>query len=692
MSCRRCHVKTRKLFLFISLLVSILSSSSIWAQTDRPATRAELQDMLKDPDRFHKEVQDITQGHPRILGMTSEMVLFYTAVAIVEAKNCFLKEDPTGCTLFAESMKDPAGHIGFMSFMFSAHKSAEWVTYMSKGKLPKYVARNVGLMVGMMVQDTLIEFVKNPNTQELLALPGNRDYPTIREKYERAKILKNNLWNETYGNADWRMDKGIQGLSLLAAVALTSGTQLAIKETAKRTIPKIGLELGKRIWVGSRFVRVATPVGLAVTGIIIFLEWSGMTEKYIAQPLREGYARTRLQANASQLTANLIRGATSDEEEFQKLADETADRFVKYRTALLHESLATYYGHQKTLSEISQRFFTVTQYTSWLTEGMDTSTYYENEGGWHDEKLVNDLYYDRGRYFEGVFCGGKAVDSISMSLDFHGIPLPMITVPYRPKNDFIDDFLRNRGNVRDIHFSPYKVISYPNTCFDSIQNLNRVRFPDGSISDNANVYCPVKKEGGRWKQGRFWYTNYWGCKFHVKQYRQHLLYERQSWDTDLAEKLVEGNLASMTPLLSRTQVLRLDLIKRYEKNVRLALLKGLSGRKVTIASENSTAVLGSSESRVMVVSSYVPKGAVPVLTAEEFYWKTQIARARTDNIRNILEKKLEGAQMQKQYALELIEFMKKPFSSRDRSEDLDLMFSDADWAHLARFYKQFVLN
>jgi len=223
-------------------------------------------------------------------------------VAIVETKNCFLNNDPTACTLFYESLKDPAGHIGFMSFMVSAHKTTEYALFISKGKMPRVLASNIGLMAGMMTQDLLEEFIKDPYVKELILLPENDRYSTIKQKKDRAKYLKNKIWQKTFGNPTWNNDKFAQGASLLSAVALSSGTQTVLGKTAsgmvklgtkiirKKVIPKIGFKLGRMALIGGRALTTITPIGVGITGVIIFLEWSGLTEKYIAHPIRVKHA------------------------------------------------------------------------------------------------------------------------------------------------------------------------------------------------------------------------------------------------------------------------------------------------------------------------------------------------------------------------------------------------------------------
>ena len=194
-------------------MILTLNSLQVFASEE-----SDLKAMIEKPQQFHLEIKDITKGHPTIKGMTAEMIKFYTAVAIVESKNCFLKNDPTGCSLFYESLKDPAGHIGFMSFMIAANKTTEYALFLSKGRLPKIIASNIGLMAGMMVQDLLIEFANDPDVKELINLPGNKDYPSFKEKFKQANILKNKIWQKTFGNPTWNNTKLAQGVSLISAV------------------------------------------------------------------------------------------------------------------------------------------------------------------------------------------------------------------------------------------------------------------------------------------------------------------------------------------------------------------------------------------------------------------------------------------------------------------------------------------
>ena len=84
-----------------------------------------------------------------------------------------------------------------------------------------------------MAQDLLVEFMKDEDVLELILLPSNKEYRSIKDKVKKANALKNNIWKKTFGNPTWNNNKFAHGLSLLSAVALSSGTQAVLGKTAK---------------------------------------------------------------------------------------------------------------------------------------------------------------------------------------------------------------------------------------------------------------------------------------------------------------------------------------------------------------------------------------------------------------------------------------------------------------------------
>jgi len=687
--------------------------------------------MLENPEQFNSEIKDITKGHHSFAGMTAEMVKFYTAVALVESKNCFLKNDPTGCEMFWESLKDPVGHVGFISFMMAANKGTEAALYLSRGKLPKVVASNIGLMIGMMVQDVLVEFVKSPHTKELMNLPNDARYPTLDKKMERARELKNKLWKETFGSREWRDSKAIQGISLLAAVALSSGTQQILARTATGTIALatraaaggsrvavMGLRLGRAVMMGSRVVRLFSPIGLAITGIVIFLEWSGFTEKYIAHPMRLGTALRYTYENRKMLEKAIERNSPVS---VQRYSEELGRQYFKLRATVMEASLQKHAGHEKILEGISKNFLTVTKYMEWLARGMQGSSYDENDGNWHREKLVDDLYYDRGRFIEGFFCGPQPKNAIRVYRDLSGLPIPFQTYHV---DDYTTTMMAENTsdspsfNLRDIEIRTYKSFSLENACDDDIKKLNPEKFNKTFAPGRWDkMWCPINIKGGRFEFGKFWMEQR-VCQYYQMDYRSNVLRTGILNGRNVRRQLVEAHLDALETLIAKYEKLRTAYIKRYEVLIYKDLLKELVGRDVTVLENNfvnergirtriqyehqlNTSdyfVSGRAEySREIVIpfseNVRLMEGALPLLQEEIIYYDSLKAGAAQDApFLGHLDKAKKTVEMQQEYSRKLRDFMERSMAERDRTPDLDLIFNEETWVPMAKFYQNFILN
>ena len=677
-----------------------------------------LSEMIENPTRFHQEIKDINKGHPTIKGMTGEMVKFYTAVAIVETKNCFLNNDPTACTLFYESLKDPAGHIGFMSFMISAHKTTEYALFLSRGKMPRVLASNIGLMAGMMTQDLLVEFIKDPHVKELILLPENDRYPTIEDKLSRAKYLKNKIWQKTFGNPTWNNDKFAQGASLLSAVALSSGTQAVLGKTTKgmvklgtrivrqKVVPKIGFKLGKIALSGGRVLTSVTPIGVGITGVIIFLEWSGVTEKYIAHPIRLKHAiKNRFEAQKkleTSLTSNSIEYILSSSEKVR-------EKFFEEQLSIMEEALSKYYGHENILSNISKRFFKITQYYEWLTSGLDKNLYLENEDDWHDKEL-QDLAGDRFDYIRGFFCGVDPENSFEIKTDYHGVSIPFKSESFKTsyKRLMTEDVLSApKVQIRDFLIKPFRVLSLMGTCENEIIDENINVF---AKSPYDSVVCPVSfdKNNSRYilKKQR---TSRFICQNLQHHFRTQILRSGVYQNINIRDELRDDYFESLIKLTKNYEILRLAYIKRYEKLIQKILLEKMTGQKVDVGGgvvkyvnqpKKRTYDFSVSSPHRNDYSLYVDldleteswSGVLPSLNQEISYFKTLLKVNNNNDSKKLLTSTISGLQNQKKSLKELIEFYESNLSRRDRTPDFELMFSDEDWATVARFYKGFILN
>ena len=93
-----------------------------------------IKDFRNNPKEFQEGIPDITKIGP-VGAMTLEMAKFYFAVAAVDFTHCVLKNDSTQCKAFMDSLKDPAGHVGFALFMKTNHMTIEYAHIISRGKI-----------------------------------------------------------------------------------------------------------------------------------------------------------------------------------------------------------------------------------------------------------------------------------------------------------------------------------------------------------------------------------------------------------------------------------------------------------------------------------------------------------------------------------------------------------------------------
>ena len=128
----------------------------------------------------------------------------------------------------------------------------------------------------------------------------------------------------------------------------------------------MGFQLGRLALGGGRVVSSLTPVGVAITGLVIFLEWSGVTEKYVSYPIRKKHAVKKRFDAQKKLDYSLENAGDTT---LEKLLNSVRNGFFEERMIILEETLMKYYGHEKVLSEISEEFYKITQYYEWLAQG-----------------------------------------------------------------------------------------------------------------------------------------------------------------------------------------------------------------------------------------------------------------------------------------------------------------------------------
>lgn len=726
-----------KLIVFVAMIFQI-AMTSLYAENISTAEQSSLKEMIESPQKYHSEIEDITKGHPSGHGMTSEMMKFYTAVAIVESVSCTVNNDPTGCEMFFESLKDPMGHVGFMAFMISARKTTEWSMMLSHGKIHPLISGNLGLVVGVLVQDLLIEIIKDPLLAELLTLAKNDKYPTVSSKLSRANEIKNLLWKKTFGSSEWRGDKTASIISLIAAASLSGSSQAILAAggsaalkfgkhiTKGRKVLKVGYKLGKVVRIGSTAIRSVTPIGVAISGLVIFLEWANVTEKYIGHPMRE---RNAIFHRA--LAQREIESYIQASKDISEKARDLSIKYFKERAVAMEPAVKILSGFDAKLDQMSKEFYEVTKYHGWLAKGMPKDEYISNEKEWHSTIEVKDVGLDRPQYIERFFCGDTPQKSIKVQKEINGIPVPFKEYDV---SDYMEQIFKeiksadaSEANIRGIKIHPYKAFHVDGVCLEDIKKLNKEKFDSiTGVGKYQDVVCPIKSIGNSKYKFEKNTTSFLKCQINQLALREDILETGKLKNKDIRKILIESNKNAMVRLMEKYETLRMSYIKRYEKRVYKTLLEHLTGQKFKILNYKFTNDYGVNTSvyydtkincsmKYFVIESNIAKpnfagidlepdygtdylkrmsceGSIPGLYQEIDYLSKLNESVENNEHKNAIETILNNANMQMKYALKVKGFYEIQLSERARVPEFELMFDEGDWVDMANFYENFILN
>ena len=95
------------------------------------------------------------------------------------------------------------------------------------------------------------------------------------------------------------------------------------------------------VLTSGRVIKSLTPVGVAITGVIIFLEWSGVTEKYIAHPIRLRHAVKNRWKSQNKLIDAINSGRTHNIENTRRSLSEN---YFAERASIMEQSYSMLYA------------------------------------------------------------------------------------------------------------------------------------------------------------------------------------------------------------------------------------------------------------------------------------------------------------------------------------------------------------
>ncbi|MCO5143249.1 MAG: hypothetical protein M9962_09195 [Oligoflexia bacterium] len=370
----------------------------------------------------------------------SSMMIFYLAMGASETWKCFKKNDPTACRAFIKSMKDPAGHVGFLLFMAAARGTTYGLQKAGGGKISPRIATYLGTAAGFMVNDLFLEFYNNEHVKKYFA--SFNDESTSEET--RSEIL-HDLFQETFGNAEWYKEKAPLVISLLAATAASELTMKGIDLGRNKIMEKyIPADPNKRNYCQKSFAQLALiqsgewgskitgkwknrlyHAGVEAAGILLFLQWMD-----ILDPI------TQKTWNTMTSDVDLIKSMQKNTkkmnlEELQAHLNEVSTSWDQYRRKQLHSVESTMYLHSSELYEIDSESKKANLFYSYILA--ERPEIQESVGDQIIDRYFNnktntakeDFIKVKNKYLVEMFCGVDIQDSIDEAKEIRGIPNPI---------------------------------------------------------------------------------------------------------------------------------------------------------------------------------------------------------------------------------------------------------------------------
>ncbi|MBT6325068.1 MAG: hypothetical protein HOJ35_03805, partial [Bdellovibrionales bacterium] len=455
----------KKNFLLISILSLLLSpitqaTESTTSQGIEEAANNEAIRAANHPREFNEGIKDITAIGPTG-AMTLEMAKFYMAVAAVDFTKCVLNNDPTQCIAFIESLKDPAGHVGFALFMKSNHLTVEYAHIISRGKINPALASYLGLASGMMAQTIFQEIYYHPRVQELFRV--NRIESKEKRIAERKKVL-NLLWKDFIdGSGSYLFNKipnvlGLVGTAYIAHQSTSllgkglgkskSAVKFVFNEKTSSTIIKYGKNLAKQrnlaragikfVWNGSKFLRIhpVVAVGSVFVETVIFLLWAPVVEGFVVKQWDRSKSLTNIKDAEKDL--NLVMENNEHPEIIRLWGRKTIRAFDEFRKTIMHNVELIKARHSQSIHNVDTELQKTIYYYGWLASGMDRDSKFwkDNQLEFHAPDLVGGIN-ESTRMAEHFFCGKNNLDAVERKIDVGGLVVPF-------SYDFVHQFDRNK--------------------------------------------------------------------------------------------------------------------------------------------------------------------------------------------------------------------------------------------------------
>lgn len=359
-------------------------------------------------------------------GMTASALKLYIGIGAMEIWDCFQKQDPTVCKAWAESLKDPIGHVSFAAFMVAERMVAKGLPVFTNGKVKAYPAHFLGLSAGVLAQSIVADVANSEGYQQLKKANQIQD-PDQRWEARQAAVRV--IWDETFARGGWWLTKVPEITSLAVAGVLSSlvipATQAglavangAVRSTFGRPIKVVtAAEHGlKRYRAHLGGTKGAIPgwIGFAASigEILVFLN----IHHLISEPMQKSWdlvwVKNKLHERENELGKSITRYyATGKEGDIPERVKELQEAFEEYREIFRMKAKQTHLRFAGELDAFEVQQMELYQKQQDLLNPRVARP--------HMEELM-----ERLQLVDQFFCGREPEQAILKAEHFHGIPIP----------------------------------------------------------------------------------------------------------------------------------------------------------------------------------------------------------------------------------------------------------------------------
>lgn len=673
----------------------------------REAVRA-----AEDPEKFHQGVKDIsTLG--QFGGITTEMAKFYWAVAAVEFTHCLTSNDSTACTQYMQQLKDPVGHLGFVLFMKTNKMTLDMAQTLSRGRINPGMASYLGLAAGMMAQSVFQDLYFHPTVQALLKLHKIHD-PVTRER--KRKELLNTLWKDfTQNSGRYLFNKIPDVMGLLGTAYVSHKTvqilghlfkhsdrviKFAFDKRTAQTIIRFGRGLYRNrqlakagikfVFKGSKLVRVNPVVAIAsyFAETVLFLVLAPIIEEEVTKHWDRGNALIQISNGRSALKDLMDSGASN--QAVEQVARVVNQGFDQFRKSIMNKAEITKMRHLQAIQDVDLKYQRMITYYEWLVQGMDYNSdlWTLNQEAFHETGLVNEIN-ESNDYAKTFFCGKSPYDAVERTFDVHGIPVPFsysYDFKYDDNRTHYENMRLNEGFFRPtgIELLGFKAFHVDNICEGDLNRMNGGSRP-GSYDI---VTCPLRSYPDS-KQIVWGNTQVHAilCRIFMVQARSIVLRTGMLKGREIRDDLADALDETGGKVLQKIYSQRDLMVMRFEKSVRLELLKALTGKEVSIDSD-AIRFNGRVQTTSFLTGSF-PLGVIANYDFENRIWGEYM----TDYTRyqKVFGKIWTENEKKRETALELQRYTTMDYAFRVRATPFFQEIPRTDWQKIVHSYRTYIV-